>query len=353
MQVAQLMFSADRKAEAMDVAFRSYRNASGDSRIHRAFIALAISTREAPPAPDFVGPNTYVRLKNQEGLTREHVIFPDGPTNPLRNEMTLQDATAAGLVGLAVGQSFEQPGLIWPLVWTVDEVLPAIVYAVRDAMDHYSDRFPNEPPFFAGFSVSSEPTVSDWRPLLVSLERRRAFAVRVLEMYRKQGLPLGLISKMSGVPISAVIAQVRESPPGSPLLAEWPGLEQQKHALVALRESKELVLTRSALCTSTQLDTLSAIKARWTLVAPRSLRADLIQEVAQATQAVRDGHTSVGMEEGGIPSRSELPPGDPRLIEYQSQLQRTLDWTLKHVSLLPRPLEVLTRRFPFQRDAGQ
>ncbi|HEU0076176.1 MAG TPA: tetratricopeptide repeat protein, partial [Longimicrobiaceae bacterium] len=138
MQLAQLLRELDREDEAFGLALNAFRDRPEDPRLHRALVTLALRGSGNAKTVPHSGPETHIRLRSAEGATREHTIYSEPPIDPLRGEMSVADADIAGLLGKTAGDTVVQNAGTWQeQVWTVEEVLPAVVHVVRDVMEHY------------------------------------------------------------------------------------------------------------------------------------------------------------------------------------------------------------------------
>jgi tetratricopeptide (TPR) repeat protein len=340
MEVAQLLHAAGRDAEALPFAFQAFRDAPQDPRIHRAFIMLTITTGEIPRAVTEVGPDTHVRLKNQEGVVRQHTIYAHLPIDPLRGEMSVDAAEVGGLLGKKVGDTIVRNVGTWQeQSWKVDEILPAIVSAAQDAMLHYEERFPGQPFFLTGFSIGDGTSVKDFAPLIASLEARRASVTEVFTLYRERIPPLGAVAKLLGGNITGVMQHVIEDHRISgPLLVEWSDKEGQAESRSSAFEGTEVVLTRSAMKTSSDLGLLDLIATEYTLIAPRSLEREMEEEVSEAARLAAEGHRVIRSGDTGLTAH-ELEPGHPSLVRQLDQARALCEWLRRSVKFEPRPLE--------------
>ena len=354
MQTAQLLQAAGRPADALPLGFRAFRDAPGDPQLHRAFIVLSLMSKGPLPTVSEIGPDTHVRLRNQDGTAREHTIYPDQPINPLQGEMNVAAAETAGLLGRKVGDVVVHHEGTWQEQrWTVEAILPAVQYAVQDAMLHYEDRFPGEPFFMAGFHIGDGTSVKDFAPIIASLQAKKELAEEVFTRYRERTLPLGTITSMLGGTIPDAMAQASMDPAKSgPLLVEWSNREGQEESRAAGVEATEVVLTRSALHTASSLGLLGRLRDAYTLVAPRSLYDELRQEVAEAGKLVVEGFKAVTSGPTGL-TVQELEPGHPQLTSQLERLRAQLRWLEESARLEARPLETIERAESQQEEARE
>jgi transcription elongation GreA/GreB family factor len=222
MRLAQLLLGVDRPDDAVRLAYRAFREGSNEAQVHRAFITIVMQSKVPPLAVSEVGADTHVALTDNGGNRREHTIYQDPPIDPLRNDMDLEKATAAGLLGKTVGDTVvESPGTFKEHKWTVEAIMSALHYNVQDAMMNYEVRFPNEPFFIARFTMSDPPSLGSFSPIIASLQARRQRTLESFSVYRQNTLPLGLLATLLGssIPELMIALSTAQDPPV--LFVEW------------------------------------------------------------------------------------------------------------------------------------
>jgi tetratricopeptide (TPR) repeat protein len=342
METAHLLYAVGRYDEAFPLAFRAFRDAPQDPRLHRALIGLMFKGEGSPKTPSEVGPDTHVRLKNQDSESRAHTIYATPPIDPLRGEMSLADAEAADLIGKKVGDVIVYGKGSWQeQQWTVDDIRPAITQATQDAMSHFAERFPREPFFMQKFSIGDMGSVKAFAPFIASLHARKTHVEQIFTIYREQTLPLGSVASLLGGTIADAMHQASTDPQKSgPLAVEWADRDGQEESRAAAFEATEVVITRSALKTAGDLGLLESIASSYKLVAPRSLSDELREEVFEAERLVAKGQKIAMSGNIGL-QLHELAPGHPHLIEQLKIARLLLDWLKASVRIEPRPLPTI------------
>ncbi|HYW32941.1 MAG TPA: hypothetical protein VE869_15680 [Gemmatimonas sp.] len=205
MAVAQLLIATDRVEEGLGVAFRAFRAGGDRPALHRTFAALVLTSRSAPPNRRVVEADTHVRLRRNTGEVRRVTVFAAPPIDPRRDEMSVEDAEAAGILGKTVGDLVVRDFGTWRHEqWTIEALMPAIQFAALDAAEHFAERFPGEPFFVAGLPGLEKGTgavdalVAAMR---ASLLERRAHVRHVFEVYRTATLPLGFVAHATGATV--------------------------------------------------------------------------------------------------------------------------------------------------------
>jgi tetratricopeptide (TPR) repeat protein len=342
MQAAELLHAIGRDEKALRVAYDSFRRAHEDPLMHRAFGRIFLLSKVELPKPEVVGPETHVRLRDQHGKELEHTIFTIGPVEPLRGEITVEDAQRLGLIGKRAGDVIVRNEGHWTEErQDVVEVLPAIVHAGRDVTFNFNQRFPSEPSFATAVHVGEMESPRDLAPLLGSLVERRSTAGEVFDLYRQRTLPLGAVVRILGGSIPEVMDHASRDPVvGGPLPVEWSDEAGWTSSRNNAANATQVILTRSALHTASELDIRDAIVAGYTFTAPRSLQTEMRQELREAEQYVRDGRRTMMATDQGF-GIVELEAGSAPLEARAEALRSLLGWVNDHVSIEPRPLELV------------
>jgi len=344
MKTAELLCAAGRAPEAIPLAFRAARRTPDNPRILRAFAGLVLTSGVELPRPEEVTADTHVVLRNAAGAAREFTVLADGPVDNSRNELTVHDASARGLLKLAVGGvQVDNPGRGYlEERWTVEAIVPAAAHAAHDVLKRFQERFPGEPFFVRAFQFSTnEPgDLRDFVPFIASIEEKRKYITDVLSLYRAQVLPLGAIAHWVGGSVGDLMAQLTRDPSGGELLVEWVDGPGQERSRAAAREATKVVVTRSALVTAAELGILDELGRSYGLVAPASLELELRHELEEAQREVRDGHRSLGPGPVGF-AMKEFPPNDPVLVARESSVRGALEWLRRSTEVKTRPLAMI------------
>jgi hypothetical protein len=259
--------------------------------------------------------------------------------------MSVSDAEASGLLGRRVGEVIVRNEGSWQEQrWTVEQIEPALAHAVRDAMEHYEERFPREAFFLTRFQVGQDPSIRDLAPIIASLREQQEAIRRVVTTYREQMLPLGIVATTLHRSIGDVMEYLSQDPdaPLAILAVEWGDRTRQDESCAAASQAKEIVITRSALKTAADLDLLETLAANYTVVAPRTLRDEVAVEVRAAEEFVANGRAVLQMTPGG-PRLVEFTPGHAVLVQHLEATRRLLNWLDQSVRIEVRPLESIGR----------
>ncbi|HXI12417.1 MAG TPA: tetratricopeptide repeat protein [Thermoanaerobaculia bacterium] len=338
--LAHLLKEVGRGEEAITIGFSAYRAAPQDAAMHRAFWKLLLLDRQPMQHPGVVTADTYVKLRGDDGEEREYVIYSEPPIDPRSNEMLLSQAETAGYVGKRVGDVIVRSAGTWAKKrWTVEEILPAVVYVFRDIMAEYEKRFEGEPFFVRIFKMPDQPSVRDFAPIVSQLHARKTRAEAIFKIYRENTLPLGFAAEMLGVSVAEAMAGAMTADLG-PLAVEWFDVEGHEASCAVARSVTVLVLTRSALETLVELELLEGVRTQFMLVAPHSLLVALERDLLDTEEKYASGQRTLSSGETGLRA-DEIPAGDPSLRAAADRARKIFEWTRANVRAEFRPLETI------------
>lgn len=340
MQLAELLRELGRGPEAVKQAFRAFRDARDDPRMHRALAGMVFASRIDIPPPGMAGPDTHVRLSGEHGEMRRHTILTDPPYHPGQNEISVEDAQSLGLMGKQQGDTVaEHEGTWQEKRWKVEEVIPAVVFYARDAIANYEQRFPGEPFFATAVHIGDGSKPGDYARVIQALGERRSQVDATLALLREQIVPLGMVVRVLGGSIAELMDTLILAPEQSaPLWTEWDDESLQTWSTEQARQATEVVITRSALKTLFDHDLGTVVRSGYEVIAPASLVEELRSEIREGRDQVDHGHSTMLSGEIGI-RIDEIPAGDPRLTARLAALESILEWLTQNVRVEPRPLE--------------
>jgi len=340
LSTAFLLKEAGRGEEARALALRAYRADPKNPSIHRGYGTLLMTDTTPIEPPREVRADTYVRLDSEDGSARHYLVYAEPPTDPLRNELRVEEAERLGILGKRLGDVLVTGGKGWAEKrWRVAELLPACTHVWRDVMAHFSERFPDEPPFVESFPVSEKPTIRELAPIIASVHDRQKAVAGVYAHYREQTLPLGFVAGMINLGVADVMAGAMLKEFG-PLAVEWVDLAGQEVSRTAARAATSVVLTRSGLETLVRLGLLEILGPRFQWVAPQSLVEALEHECADAAEKVRVGHRTMTASETGFEAAEWLPE-DPLLVARKKRAEVLRDWVRENARTEFRPVATI------------
>jgi tetratricopeptide (TPR) repeat protein len=338
MQIAELLRELGRSGDAVDQAFTAFREAPDDPRMHRALVGMVFASRIDIPPSDMSGPDTHIRLSGEHGEVREHTILAEPPRHLAQDEISPEDAGHLGLLGKRIGNVvIEHEGTWQQKRWSVVEIVPAVVFYARDALAKYEQRFPGEPFFATAVHVGDGSAPGDFAGILQALGERRAHVDQSMALLRDQILPLGMFVRLLGGSMADLMDTLMSVPEqAAPLWVEWDDAPLQAWSLEQARTAKEVVICRSALKTTFDLQFADQLVQGYDLLAPSSLVPELRAEILEARDQVEHGRST--MWSGGAGIRiDDVPAGDERLRERLRRLESILGWLLANVQIEPRP----------------
>lgn len=344
--LAQLRLMLGQFREAWALGFAAFREKPNDPDIERAVAGLIFPPRGGEDGPTEVGADTFVQLRSTKGQTEEFYVCGEGPIDPWRREISVEEATSRNVFGKRVGDEVVKHEGSWRKEeWKVERIVPAIHQVGFEILSTFNERHPDEPYLGEKFTISNELTGLDLVPFVGSLGDRRKTIQAVLEQHRKLLLPLGFVAGSIGVTIPELMAASRTSPDefGS-LLVEWPSAKDQAGAIDAATSAKELILTRSALETAYRHHLLDRLSGTHRMTAPRSLLVEMETAVDEAGKRRRSGVSTMLVTDDGRLVLDEIKPDDPRLVAEEEAITAAHKWLSDNVQILPRPLEWLGKK---------
>jgi tetratricopeptide (TPR) repeat protein len=342
MQLAQLLHAAGRSEEALPIAHGAFKEENADPRFHRAFIIMTLFSKGDPPTTSSVSVETHVKLQDASGGVLEYTIRDSANVDPRVNELSATAAQKIGLLGLKVGEKWVRHEKTWQeQTWTVEEIIPTLLRDAQDAAVHYESRFPAEPFFMTAINIGTGGSIKDFAPMIASLDARKKHVETVFNMYREQGLPLGMIATLCGSSIPEVIEQLtRGTEHSGPFVVESSDRRSYETARSVALKAERLVLTRSALHTIADLDLLNLLAKEYVLLGPLSLKEELRDELREAERFVAEGHKIMAQGDTGLILR-EWPPSDPALIARRDSVGRILEFVNERIQLQARPFDTI------------
>jgi hypothetical protein len=226
--------------------------------------------------------------------------------------------------------------------WTVQEILPTIVYTFRDIVEHFEDRFPAEPFFIHMIKMPPENSVKFLAPLISPLHARKERAHSIIKLYQENIVPLGFFAGVLGIRIADVMHASRALADMGPLWVEWSDMEGQAESRDAARVATCVVLTRSAIETLAELEILDRIEDAYEWYAPQSLVDALEKECSDAEERFHEGFQALVADESGFRAE-EVLPGDPSLQARMDRARKLSGWVAKRARVEHRPLDTIER----------
>jgi tetratricopeptide (TPR) repeat protein/transcription elongation GreA/GreB family factor len=337
-EAASYLRVLDDVGAALVQAFLAYREDRGNPNTQRLLAALVFTGGVEIPRPETVGIDGHVTLRRTDGQTRDHSIFGAPPVEKATGELTQDEAAAAGLLGLRVGDVVgRDPDSPSDENWEVIEIVPAIVHAARRIASTFADSFPTEPFFMRSVRVGDLEEARDWAPLISILEGRKERVQRTLALYHEQVLPFGLVASFIGVGIPELMLAAATDPFLRPLHTEWIDQPGYQAAVRLAGEATTVVATRSGLFSARRFGLLDLVARRFDVVVPTSLMWELREEVdATERMAAAGSSTMLGTPAG--PRILDLEPNHPDLVRAVEDAKATLQWVEANTRQMPRPL---------------
>jgi tetratricopeptide (TPR) repeat protein len=337
-QAALFLKELGHEHEAVRQGFIAFRADRNNPDIQRAFAGLVFMSGHEFAQPQVVEVGTHVRLRNADDARREYTILDGPPLERISGELDEAAAQTLGLLGKRAGDQVADPDLQeLGGAWTVEEVLPAEVYAAQRIMNTYSANFPDEPFFVRAYSIGDGEQVRDWAPLIRELEGRKRSIQGLLEIHHAQVLPVAFTARAIGMPVAEFMNAARADAAVRPILVEWASAEDLAGSVESAGSAREVVLTRTALHTAHGLGLLDIISNRYQLVVPPSLLVELRNERKEARRITETGRDTLyaGPDRPGY---SEIPAHHPTLMAAADSVETIAEWVVGNARREARPL---------------
>jgi hypothetical protein len=224
-----------------------------DEAAHGNFVAFFLqhgektSLRE-PPA--VVTSESAALLSVEKGPERWVVIENENPLSS-RGEFAETSEVASRLIGRAIGDVIELPGLALSEKATVRAIQTKFVRAFQDSLTHFHQRFPDTP-FLQQVHVGTGNEF-DPAPIIATLKERRAFVEKCFEVYATEPCPLYLFATRVGISELEAIKALAHRPGSVVKCSETTPYEFAQAVQVGL-SVEPIVMDISAIVTLTLLD---------------------------------------------------------------------------------------------------
>jgi tetratricopeptide (TPR) repeat protein len=326
------------KAVALEQVFRAFREDRGNPMAQKVLATLVFTGGLDLSPPEAVVPGSHVSLtRAADGQTREHSIFPDLPIEKAVGELSVEEAAAAGLLGLKVGDRIGRVDGSQGEGWVVSEVVRAEVHAARGIAAHFGENFPKEPFFLQVVKTGKSDEPSYLAPMIAMLEDRKERVLQALQLYHQVILPLGYLAGMISSNIPELMRAAASDPVLRPIHAEWLNADGYEAAVRLATEAPAIVITRSGLLSARRFGLIDLLVPRYQVLGPTSLMWQLREELAAAEHQEADGSKTMLATPAG-PQVANLEPNDPELKAIADDVRATLAWVEGNVRLVPRPL---------------
>jgi tetratricopeptide (TPR) repeat protein/predicted nucleic acid-binding protein len=251
----------------LELAYAARRVGFDSPSVHMRFIGLFLSREPADArllTTDKVASGTTVELVRKD--ERQVVsILDEVDASRGGGEVTPEEPLAQKLMGLEVG-SRVTVGAAPGVGYTIAKVQSKFVTAFQDSINNFPLWFPEE----AGF-WRVDVAENDLSNLLFLIDEQHKSAERVMQLYRTQPIPLGVIADLLGRSIVDVWTAL-VGLQGERLFASVDG---SFDGSVEPVEGQALVLDLVGVLTASHLAVLSLLAESFRLIVPRSVVDDL------------------------------------------------------------------------------
>lgn len=380
MRAAKVLIAIGVHQRAIDVAFTAVRTRPSDKRMITDFINVVVAPdlprtrasitseqdggdempRELAPSGShsdvdsamngdddddvgtdgkrgIVGPDTFVRMRTDDGQRYDYFLYSDPPTDARLNEYLMTDPVVADLIGKSVGDVVVRNRGTWgEQRLSVSRVMPAVVMVFRRYMRTFAAQFPEEP-MFRMFNIGPNPTVDSLAQIIATARLGTYHAEDALAKYEDTPIPLGVLARTLGKPLINVALSIAAGE--SRLHTDGPPYSDYDASSKSLKEATTVILTRPALAFLDELGLWNALTARYRLIAPRSMMDEWDEEIRQLEATAHFGRVSL-REVSGRPTIETIPIG---AADFALRASRSLhEGVAAAATVLHRPVSALT-----------
>jgi tetratricopeptide (TPR) repeat protein len=198
MQFAWLLDRVANDAEALEIAFDALRSGIGNPQIQLRFLGLMLSSKNAQcltAKNDVIDVNYAFDLDVPNDGMRTYVILNEPNLDPTKGEIGPANPLAVRAIGRRQGDIVAVPGS--DKEGRIVGIRHKCVDAVQRIQTHFEATFPGN----HGLrkvdlnTGSGDPSVE---PILEEVKRHSQARLNALAMWRRQSLPLGVLSSITG-----------------------------------------------------------------------------------------------------------------------------------------------------------
>jgi tetratricopeptide (TPR) repeat protein len=255
------------EGDFMPLAYRARRIAFGDPDVHLAYTWFFLSRSDVKPLkPSKIEVDCAVHLQ-RNGEKRNLVLLNEGPFDLARGEISMQDPTAAKILGKGEGDEIAlKAGPIEELTFIVQEIQSKYVYAFQETLLNFGSWFPDHPGLHR---VKIEE--NNFAKVFALLDERYMHARKLVDFYKSQNMPLGLIAKFTGNTAVETWASMIGWKHGR-IIAFTGSPEDADQEIKLITTPDEIVVDISALLTLQYLDLNDMLTAKFKKIfAPQSV----------------------------------------------------------------------------------
>ncbi len=310
--VVAVLGELNKPNEAVAYAYDLLRRHFNDHRAHRAFRDAMINRHRdsEPEAPTEVRPGVAVCLVEDHCVSPQWFVLEDSsvPAAGVQQEIALDSSLAGRLIGKKVGDQValsEGPGIT--RMTTVRELLPKLVYRVRDVWERWQYRFPDhQEMWMVRVAAPGDDKTADLSALFELAEEQHRRQKEAQRLYTESAIPVWLFGQAIGTAELYAFAHVAEADNMS-LRCCAGTAEEYAAAVTAMKASSEVVLDISALATLAMLNELGVLEllGKASIITPATM-ASIRAHTADARLRI-DSEGAMGADESG-PSLFVTPP---------------------------------------------
>lgn len=303
-------------------------------------------------APGDARVGSAVRVQNDAGVLRWHLLEDRADVNAPMNELNVASDLGKKLLGKKVGEEvlISQTPISETKVKVV-EIKSKYVYALHESLDLLPERFA-ETKGIERVTIATgtdEETRESIQKMLAAVSKRTEWVMQAEKFYRESKLTVGAFAQLIGKSVIDVWSGLVGSKWG--VKSCLGSLEEREEAFALLEKHNIVAMDITALLTAAQLELLPTLEKKFDKIRISQSTIDLLQEAISERKGVGSrGYATIWKEGDGFLRREITAEDISKQIEY---LQRVKDWAKKHCEVTPcRTAQKLAQRKEFEKLIG-
>jgi len=285
-------------------------------------------------APGDVRVGTAVRVKNDTGASRWHLLEDRGDINAAMGEVGVNNDFGKKLLGTRIGEEvLISQGDISETKVTVVEIKSKYVHALHESLELLPERFADTRGIerVAVKTGTDEETRESIQKMLDAVSKRSEWVTQAEKFYRESRFTIGVFARLIGKSVIDVWSGLVGSKWG--VKSCIGSVEERQGALALLEKHRIVAIDITALLTAAQLELLDVLEKQFTRILITQSTIDLLQEaISERKSMAARGYTTVWKMEDQF-FRHEITPEDiSKQIEH---LERVKDWARKRCEVTP------------------
>lgn len=317
----------------LDIGYEARRKYYSSPDAHLAYIQMLLTKRSSDDENELldlktVEVDTVAIIKNSKGEKRYFIIEDREEPDLAKFEYDKDSPIAKKLLNKKVGDKLEFNN---EKDWEIEEIKSKYIYALHESMNNFSTLFPDTPGL-TRMSFDTEKPEEGIKEFLSTIDDRNKYTDKVISMYKKSVLTVGVLANMLGNSELDTIYGIMEQPDIGIVSATGDQARLQ-NGIDALRDKPRIVLDLTGIISITNLKMTDKLVSEFGKpIVSQSILDDLKQQLSQQKQREQDGYAVVG-KQGKNYTRDEITPD--RVKKKTEYVQGLIDWINKECEILP------------------